>query len=199
MEYSPIDLPRLKAGDGRAWSSAFPQLLAIAISVSKRYGAVLTREDAEDLAIQTLAVIPRRLEAIETVEQLRATVAAIAVNQAVSMVRRKFAGKRGGVENLVSSHVDDINQVPAPASELSEQELRDLILLLRSALDVLDVTTRALLVEKVVDGATFEVLSKKYHIPPGTLYPKLARALLRVRRSLEDSPVFLKELRDFLR
>ena len=200
MEFNLIDLRLLKAGDEQAWADAFGHLWPIALGVA--LGHQLTREDAEDVAIETLAAVAEKVEYLAKVEELKALTVAIARRRAISKIRKKLAAKRGGPSGLVSMPPDQMaeaEQSVAPTSHLSEQELSELILLLHKLLETLDANTRSLLIEKVAEGCTFEELSRKHGVSLGTLCSKLARALEKVRKSLGNSPLLLKELKEFLR
>jgi RNA polymerase sigma-70 factor, ECF subfamily len=78
-------------------------------------------------------------------------------------------------------------------------ELRELIVLVRRALDVLEPANRVLLLEKFGQELTHQEISQRYNIPLGTVCTRVARGLRQVQAQLKNAPSLLKELREYLR
>jgi len=133
---------------------------------------------------------------------VKALAVTIAYRRAVSLARRKSAAKRqpkipsGG---LAEQDCDEREIPDSMSSRLTDQEIRELVVLLKEGLGALDEETRTLLKEKIGDGLTYEELSRKHQMPVGTLCAKVARGLRNVRQALQGLPALVKELEEFLR
>jgi RNA polymerase sigma factor (sigma-70 family) len=195
-------LADLKAGNNPAWALAFSYLWPVALRVAHESRAQLTLPEAEEAASDAILCAIKQIERMQTEAELRALVVVIARRRAITMLRGKFAAKRMPGGGWVQSSEVQTSEVPAvgesrdPCGEIMEAEM---VLLLHKALNELDRQSRRLLLEKYVDGFSYEELSKKHKLPIGTICPKVMRALQKVRRTLAQSPELMKELNAFLR
>jgi RNA polymerase sigma factor (sigma-70 family) len=203
MTSNHIDIDALKNGDEAAWTCAFHQLWPLALRVAQHPELVLSLEEAEDAASEALAQVVSLIEKVATFEETKALAVTIAYRRAVSAARRKSAAKRQP-KTATPDVVSDRSSEDAALSgvfdpPLTNQELRELAVLLRHVLAGLDEETRMLLREKVGQGLSYEELSKKHDMPLGTACAKVARGLKKLRRILQESPGIMKEMKAFLR
>ena len=192
----------LKLGDEQAWSMAFRDLWPLALRAAQHPELVLTLEEAQDAASEALAQLVDQIERVQTYEQIKALAVTIAYRRAVSLARRKSAAKRQPKipsGNLAAQECDTREIPDSMSSRLTDQEIRELVVLLKEALAALDEETRTLLKEKIGHGLSYEELSRKHQMPVGTLCAKVARGLRKVRHALQGLPALVKELEEFLR
>jgi RNA polymerase sigma factor (sigma-70 family) len=196
-------LQELKNGDERAWTEAFQTLWRFAYHAALNPQAALTPDEAEDVAIDSLAKLIPRIGTVTTEEQLKALLVTIAHRQAISLARRKSAAKRPEIavhlDALPDGGRDAVLDRVLPNNPFDETEAAGLLTLLHEALAGVDTVTRQLLAGHHMEGFTFRELSQKFSLPPGTVSVKLARGLQRIRQSLKQAPHLLKELEAFLR
>ena len=185
------DLSALKAGDCAAWREAFCHLWPMALRAAQHPEARLATWEAEDVASDAIEELISRFDAVTSVDHAKALVFSIARGRAISLARRKSAAKR--------RRPDDPDCGETSTTELSDIERIEMAVLLRQALDVLDSETQLLLMEKVVHNFTYEEISARRGLPLGTVCTKVARGLKKVRVELKESPLLMKELREYLR
>jgi RNA polymerase sigma factor (sigma-70 family) len=196
------DMGALKGGDNVAWRLAFYRLWPLALRAAKHPKLVLTLEEAQDAASEALEQLASRIETVASFDELKALTVTIAYRRAVSLARRKSATKRpkscppevavGGGDHKAQFH-------SCTEARLTDQELRELVVLLRKAFEGLDEQTGTLLREKIGDGSSYAELSTKHRMPVGTICAKVARGLRKVRNALAASPSLLNKLKAFLR
>jgi len=192
----------LKSGDEQSWTRAFHDLWPLALRAAQHPELFLTLEEAQDAASEALVQLVEQIERVQTYEQVKALAVTIAYRRAVSLARRKSAAKRqpkiptGGL----SEQEWDAREISdSMSSRLTDQEIRELVVLLKEALAELDEETRTVLKEKIGHGLSYEELSRKHQMPVGTLCAKVARGLRKVRHALQGLPALVKELEAFLR
>jgi len=192
----------LKLGDEHAWSLAFHDLWPLALRAAQHPELVLTLEEAQDAASEALVQVVDQIERVQKYEEVKALAVTIAYRRAVSLARRKSAVKRQPKipsGDLAEQDCDAREISDSMSSRLTDQEIRELVVLLKEALAALDEETRTLLKEKIGDGLSYEELSRKHQMPVGTLCAKVARGLRKVRQALQGLPALVKELEAFLR
>ena len=202
MTGNPGHIDALKLGDEQAWSLAFHDLWPLALRAAQHPELVLTLEEAQDAASEALVQLVEQIERVQTYEEVKALAVTIAYRRAVSLARRKSAAKRQPKtpSGDLAEQDCDAREVPdSMSSRLTDQEIRELVVLLKEALAALDEETRTLLKEKIGHGMSYEELSRKHQMPVGTLCAKVARGLRKVRQALQGLPVLVKELEEFLR
>ena len=196
------DVAALKRGDNVAWTQAFYHLWPLALRAARHPKLVLTLEEAQDAASEALAQVVSRIETVASFDELKALTVTIAYRRAVSLARRKSATKRPkSCPPGVAAGSGDANAQIHGCTDvrLTDQELRELVVLLRKALEGLDEQTGTLLREKIEHGWSYAELSAKHRMPVGTICAKVARGLRKVRNALGASPTLLNELKAFLR
>jgi len=196
----PIDA--LKTGDEQAWRRAFYDLWPLALRAAQHPELFLTLEEAQDAASEALMQVVEQIQHVQLYEEVKALAVTIAYRRAVSLARRKSAAKRQPKISAAGLREQDFDAREASdsiSSRLSDQEIRELVVLLKDALAALDEETQTLLKEKIGHGFSYEELSRKHQMPVGTLCAKVARGLRKVRRALQGLPALVKELEAFLR
>ena len=202
MTANPGHIDALKIGDEQAWSRAFHDLWPLAVRAAQHPELLLNLEEAEDAASEALVQVVEQIEHVQTYDQVKALAVTIAYRRAVSLARRKSAAKRQPKTPPGDPAEQDCDAREIPdsmSSRLTEQEIRDLVVLLKEALAALDEETRTLLKEKIGRGLSYEELSRKHQMPVGTLCARVARGLRKVRHALQKLPALVKELEAFLR
>jgi len=190
------DLGALKAGDEAAWQAAFWHLWPIALRAAQNPQARLEDAEAEDVASEAIEILISKIEQVTSFDHAEALVSVIASRRAISHARSNSAAKRPPPNNRDFA----LAEIPAVSStNMTDIDLCDMIVLLRRAFDVLDVSTRLMLLEKTGDGLTYNQISKKHGVPLGTVCTNVARGLKKVRAHLQESPLLMKELREYLR
>jgi RNA polymerase sigma factor (sigma-70 family) len=196
-------LSDLKVGDEAAWSIAFSYLWPVALNAARASAKELSLQEAEDAASEAIRAVVDQIDHAQSKEDLRALVAVIARRRAITIIRQKFALKRapGGV--LAATTESETGECFCAVDETEDPSrdamLAEMVVLLRDALCGLEPQSRRLLIEKYVDGYSYDELSNKHELPVGTLCPKVMRALRQVRKTLEQSPELMKELMCCLR
>ena len=185
------DLCALKAGELAAWRAAWPCFWAIALQAARHPRTGLVRWEAEDVASEAIEELITRIDTASTIPHAKALLATIASRRAIDFARRKSAEKRRAPTSEQPDAYTD--------SSMSLVEQAELVLLVQNALEALDPETRALLMEKIGQQLTYREISNRHGLPMGTVCTKVARALAKVRETLQQSSVQMKELRAFLR
>jgi len=192
----------LKSGDEQSWTRAFHDLWPLALRAAQHPELFLSLEEAQDAASEALMQVVEQIERVHTYEEVKALAVTIAYRRAVSLARRKSAAKRQPKipTGDLAKRDCDAREIPDSMSScLTDQEVRELVVLLKEALAALDEETRTLLKEKIGHGWSYEELSRKHQMPVGTLCAKVARGLRKVRHALQGLPALVKELESFLR
>ena len=90
-----MDLDALTRGDGDAWDDAFRWLWPVAYAAAQAKLQPFLPNEVEDVAIQTLEELVEAVRDGKPVEELKPLAATIAHHRAVSLLRERFAKKRG--------------------------------------------------------------------------------------------------------
>jgi len=197
-------LEALKTGGESAWEKAFRRLYPCAFSAARHPTAALTPSEAEDVAIETLTQLVGKIAQVKKFEELKALAVTMAVRRAISVLRKKYAEKRGGnqtasLEQLNEESEGQFELAADRLESLSETDIIELSGLLDEMLASLDELTRELIRDYLLNGVAYKELALKHHIPIGTVGVTLHRGLAKMRRRLAQSPRLMKELRLFLR
>ena len=190
------DLGLLKDGDNEAWDIAFSHLWPIALWAARHSEACLADSDIEDAASGAIHELITKIETVKDVDHAKALLTIIARNHAVSIARKNSAKKRRLPDNCEPPFAEPHSVF---SNDLMDIERCEMILSLRQALNGLTSQTQLLLMEKIAYGRTSEEISKKYGLPLGTVCTNVARGLKKVREQLQQSPLLMKELREYLR
>src|SRR6266550_309658 len=131
----------LKIGDEQAWTLAFHDLWPLAMRAARHPELVLTREEAEDAASEALVQVVEQIEHVQTFDEVKSLAVTIAYRRAVSLARRKSAAKRQPKipsRDLAEQDWDAREISDSMSSRLADQEIRELVVLLKEALAALD-------------------------------------------------------------
>jgi len=117
---NPPDLRALQAGEERAWEAAFDSLWPTAFAVAQLKLRAFFPENVEDVAIEALEEVVSKVRGLKSTEELKPLVASIAHNRAVSLLRERFARKRGaGKTESLDDHPNGAREPVDPPSEAS--------------------------------------------------------------------------------
>ena len=203
MRPEELLLEELKTGSETAWDRGFQLLYPCVLAAANHPFAGLTATEAEDIAIEALTQLLPKIANIKSWEELRALAITIAARRAISERRKLSAEKRGSGHTKSLEFLNEISDgVFEPAeliNSMSTTELRELAGLLRDAMAELDETTRKLIGQFIMEGASYKDLAKKYDLPIGTVGVHLSRGLKKIRQRIEKSPRLLKEFNAYLR
>ena len=96
--FSTVNLPdlcALKTGDASAWDEAFNWVWPTVFAVAKLKLQPYFPNEVEDVAIESIEQLVEKVRGVKSVEELKPLAASIAHNRAVSLLRERFAKKRG--------------------------------------------------------------------------------------------------------
>ena len=85
----------LKTGDANAWDEAFNWVWPAVFAVAKLKLQPYFPNEVEDVAIESIEQLVEKVPEVKSVEELKPLAASIAHNRAVSLLRERFAKKRG--------------------------------------------------------------------------------------------------------
>jgi RNA polymerase sigma factor (sigma-70 family) len=180
------DLPALQRGDAAAWDVAFPWLWPAAFGAAQAKLQPYFPAEVEDVAIESLEALVEKVRELKSVEELKPLVASIAHHRAVSLLRKRFAKKRGegrtsspeaGQEAAVMDCPD-----PAADSPLVTLEEKELAECLSTTLTKLKPPQGAILTDFFLAGLSYEGIARKHGIPIGSVGVYLKRGLETLRR-----------------
>jgi RNA polymerase sigma factor (sigma-70 family) len=201
-----MNLPELKPlqeGDDGAWEAAFDWLWPTAFAVAQLKLQLLFPEDVEDVAIEALEELVGKVRELKSTEELKPLVASIAHNRAVSLLRQRFARKRGaGMTESLDKPVDgsgDPIDRPSEAPLLVELDQIELAGLLRDLQRDMKPEHRILLNDFFLRHLSYEEIARKHGLAMGSVGVYLNRGLEGMRNAATRHPVILKELEAFLR
>jgi RNA polymerase sigma factor (sigma-70 family) len=204
--FSPVNPPNLLAlrqGDESAWDEAFRWLWLTVFAVAQLKLQPFLPGEIEDVAIESLEELVEKAHEVKTIEELKPLAASIAHHRAVSLLRERFAKKRGAgkTESLdAPADADGGEREPAsgesPLDELNQTELAGLLGDLQRDLKP---EFRAVLGDFFLRGLSYEQIATQHGLAPGTVGVYLKRGLEAVRKAGARQPNLLKELEAFLR
>lgn len=180
------DLRGLQQGDQGAWDAAFDWLWPTAFAVAQLKLAPFLPEDIEDVAIEALEALVDKVRGVKAVEELKPLAASIAHHRAVSLLRERFAQKRGGAktESLEAARGDETD-CPEPAtaeSPLAALEQKELAERLQRTLVELKPPLGEILSDFFLRDLHYEDIAIKHHLAVGSVGVYLKRGLEAVRR-----------------
>jgi RNA polymerase sigma factor (sigma-70 family) len=203
LPMNPPGLHALQTGDADAWDEAFRWLWPTAFAVAQLKLAPFLPGDVEDVAIESLEELVEKVRVVKTVEELKPLAASIAHHRAVSLLRERFAKKRGeGKTESLDTPTDDGDAKHNPASEhsplaaLNQAELAGLLGELQCDLKP---EFRTVLNDFFLAGLGYEQIAGKRQMAVGTVGVYLKRGMEAMRKAGQRHPQLLKELEAFLR
>lgn len=197
------NLQSLQRGDADAWNAAFDWLWPTAFAVAQLKLAAFFPGEVEDVAIEALEELVEKVREIKTVEELKPLAASIAHHRAVSLLRERFAQKRGAgkTESLDAASEDGTIKYdpPTEVSGLSDLNQTELAAVLGELQQDLNPAFRAVLNDFFLRGLSYEEIAQRNGLAIGTVGVYLKRGLEAIRKAGERHPELLKELEAFLR
>jgi RNA polymerase sigma factor (sigma-70 family) len=180
------DLKALQAGDADAWNAAFDWLWPTVFAVAQLKLQPYFPNDIEDVAIEALEELVEKVRAVKSVEELKPLAASIAHHRAVSLLRERFAKKRGEgkTESLDAPEVDGSNphDPPSNVTPLAELEQKELAERISRSLAELKPPMDKILSDFFLHGLRYEEIAKKRGVAVGSVGVYLKRGLEAMRR-----------------
>jgi len=184
-----VQMPELQAlqrGDAAAWDMAFPWLWPAAFGAAQVTLQPYLPAEVEDVAIESLEALVEKVRELKSVEELKPLVASIAHHRAVSLLRERFAKKRGQGKTESLEAVQEANMVDCPDptadSPLAALEQKEVAECLSRTLSELKPPQGAVLTDFFLDGLSYEGIARKRGIPIGSVGVYLKRGLEALRR-----------------
>ena len=183
---NPPDLKSLQQGDSASWDEAFRWLWPAVFAVAQLKLQPYFPQEAEDAAIEALEELVEKVRVIKAAEELKPLAASIAHHRAVSLLRERFAKKRGeGKTESLDAPTDDGETKPEPASgnsPLADLEQRELAQRLGKSLAELKPPLGEILSDFFLHGLRYEEIARKRGVAVGSVGVYLKRGLEAMRR-----------------
>ena len=180
------DLGALKTGDANAWDEAFAWLWPTVFAVAKRILQPYFPNEVEDVAIESLEQLVGKVPEVQSVEELEPLAASIAHHRAVSLLRERFAKKRGeGKTASLDAQPDDgisQNELTSSDSPLADLEQKELAQRLGKSLTELKPPMGDILSDFFLHGMRYEEIARSRGIAVGSVGVYLKRGLEAMRR-----------------
>jgi RNA polymerase sigma factor (sigma-70 family) len=180
------DLQALQCGDAAAWDMAFPWLWPAAFGAAQVTLQPYLPAEVEDVAIESLEALVEKVRELKSVEELKPLVASIAHHRAVSLLRERFAKKRGQgrTESLEAAQEANMADCPDPTADspLAALEQKEVAECLSGTLSKLKPPQGAVLTDFFLNGLSYEGIARKRGIPIGSVGVYLKRGLETLRR-----------------
>lgn len=179
------ELSALKTGDASAWDDAFSCLWPTVFAVAKLKLQPYLPNEVEDVAIESIEQLVAKIPGVESVEELKPLAASIAHHRAVSLLRERFAKKRGeGKTDSLDARPDGgVSQnEPTSGSPLDDLEQAELAQRIGKTLAELKKPIGEILSDFFLDGLRYEEIAKKRGVAVGSVGVYLKRGLEAMRR-----------------
>jgi len=178
------DLKMLQKGDPDAWDAVFRELWPVVYSVAQLKLKPFLPGDAEDVAIEALEELVEKVHSVKAVEELRPLAASIAHHRAVSLLRGRFAQKRGSglTESLDAKEGGGVpigGEVSSPFDDLEQKELSTR---LAKSIAALKPPLGDVLSDFYLNGLRYEEIASKHGMAVGSVGVYLKRGLAAMRR-----------------
>jgi RNA polymerase sigma factor (sigma-70 family) len=183
---NPPDLHALQRGDEAAWDAAFGWLWPTVFAVAQLKLQPFLPDEVEDMAIEALEQLVDKVRSVKSVEELKPLAASIAHHRAVSLLRERFAQKRGaGKTESLDVPVDDGETKYEPAwedSPLDSLAEKELAARLQTSLAELKPPQGEILSDFFLHGLRYEEIAKKRGVAVGSVGVYLKRGLEAIRK-----------------
>jgi len=180
------DLRALQQGDEDAWDEAFRWLWPTVFAVAQLRLQPFLPDEIEDVAIESLEQLVEKAREVKSVEELKPLAASIAHHRAVSLLRERFAKKRGeGKTESLDAPADDGKTKPEPASlesPLDFLEQKELARRLERSLAGLKPPQGAILADFFLNGLSYAEIARQQRVAVGSVGVYLKRGLETMRR-----------------
>ena len=183
------DLGALRTGDASAWDQAFGWLWPAVFAVAKLKLQPYLPNEVEDVAIESIEQLVEKVPGVKSVEELKPLAASIAHNRAVSLLRERFAKKRGeGKTGSLDAQLEGgviQNEPLSSDSPLEDLEHAELAQRLGKSLAELKPPMGEILSDFFLHGLRYEEIAKKHGVAVGSVGVYLKRGLEAMRRIWE--------------
>lgn len=183
---NPPDLRSLQSGDAEAWDEVFRWLWPTVFAVAQLKLQPYFPNDVEDVAIESLEELVEQVREVKSVAELKPLVASIAHHRAVSLLRERFAKKRGeGKTESLDAPTEDGTTKPEPItidSPLANLEQKELAQLIARLLAELKPPQGEILSDFFLHGLLYEEIAQKRGVATGSVGVYLKRGLETLRR-----------------
>lgn len=185
-ENHDFTLAQLKAGDERAWNSAFTSLYGLAFNVLQGMNLTLQIQDLEEAAQDAIIeIINKYVETAEEIDELKRLAITIAKRKALDLIDKYGAGMRDHRKTDSLNAVDSegqplIKEKRLPFDQNSPEVLADKVeraLLLREAMKELPENKANLLSDYYFESMSQQELADKYGMKLSSVGGYLNRAL----------------------
>lgn len=202
---SPLpSLSALQEGDEQAWDQLAAQLFPVALAAAKTklYGDFA--EDARDVANQGLQKLVEKMDTVTSVEELPALLTTIVYAEAIDLLRRQNASKRGGGRVYSFEVLEDWFEAegfdgPAegilPVDEAHISSLAEIVRKLSSALSP---KVRELLIDRYYWHKTAPEIAEARGMKEGAVRTALSRGLSELHGQLLGQAKLYYEVRSLL-
>jgi RNA polymerase sigma factor (sigma-70 family) len=186
VRVNPPDLRALQTGNADAWDEAFRWLWPAVFAVAQLKLRPFLPGEIEDTAIEALEELVEKVREVKAVEELKPLAASIAHHRAVSLLRERFAKKRGeGKTESLDAPTADGETKPEPASSgspLDSLEQKELAERLQNSLTTLKPPMGDILSDFFLHDLRYEEIAQKRGIATGSVGVYLKRGLEALRR-----------------
>lgn len=180
------DLVALKTGDASAWDEVFAWLWPGVFAVAKLKLQPYLPNEVEDVAIESIEQVVEKIQGVKSVEELKPLAASIAHHRAVSLLRERFAKKRGeGKTGSLDAQTQGgviRNELPSSDSPLEDLEQAELAQRLGKSLAELKPPMGEILSDFFLQGLRYEEIANKRGVAVGSVGVYLKRGLQAMRR-----------------
>ena len=179
------DLAALKTGDASAWDEAFSWLWPAVFAVAKLQLQPYLPNEVEDVAIEAIEQLVEKVREVKSVEELKPLAASIAHHRAVSLLRERFAKKRGAgaTESLDAQAEGAVSPEPTSGdSPLAELEQTELARRLSKSLAELKTPMGEILSDFFLQDLRYEEIANRHGLAVGSVGVYLKRGLEAMRR-----------------
>jgi RNA polymerase sigma factor (sigma-70 family) len=180
------NLELLRIGDPGTWDEAFRWLWPTVFAVTQLKLQPYLPNEVEDVAIETLEELVEKVRAVKSADDLKPLAASIAHNRAVSLLRERFAKKRGeGKTESLDAPADtegNPHDVPSLDSPLAELEQRELAQRIAQSLAELKPPLGEIISDFFLRGLRYEEIARKHGVAVGSVGVYLKRGLEMMRR-----------------
>jgi RNA polymerase sigma-70 factor (ECF subfamily) len=170
---------RAQAGDHRAFAELVRRHRRPVYRIC--YGLTRSHEDADDMTQETFVRAYQALDRFRVGEPMLPWLARIAINQSLSLHRRRKRRPETSIEPLVEAGRQWGTSDDPAAATVSAEERRQLL----AAFEQLGMEHRAVLVLRVEQEMSYDDMAHAMNVPIGTVMSRLARARAELKKRLE--------------
>ena len=183
---SLLDLDALKTGDASAWDEAFAWIWPTVFAVAKLKLQPYLPNEVEDVAIESIEQLVEKVPEVKSVGELKPLAASIAHHRAVSLLRERFAKKRGEgkTDSLDARPSGGVGQdePTSSGSPLDDLEQVELAQRLGESLAELKKPMGEILSDFFLHGLRYQEIANKRGVAVGSVGVYLKRGLQAMRR-----------------